>query len=318
MNAMYRPRGTIAILLQACPIRCSFRVYAHHTAGPAALGAMPPAQDVVLNGRYCERLEHVLALHSRVDFVLLQHVLLALTIAAVVNAAISTIACALPRRAGAKGTVFSLVVAPLCIAVPFLVLDAQRDAMRVDAPSIAVLLADASSCSVHVPKHTAGIRAALTPRKTAWQVYVVLMFAGATMALGARVAFSFALAAVSARARIRAHGVAVGAGPGGALIRRSEEEVQALLAQLRVSGDCGSGALRASQCAICLDDMLHEDLSWLRCTHAYHEACFAKWVDAAPRALCPMCKASAWPNKHELFNDNDDEEDVELRVVVVQ
>jgi Ring finger domain len=50
-------------------------------------------------------------------------------------------------------------------------------------------------------------------------------------------------------------------------------------------------AIDMSDCAICLDPIVHDDdtRTNLRCGHAYHTACIRAWVAIAPS--CPSCRA---------------------------
>ena len=44
-----------------------------------------------------------------------------------------------------------------------------------------------------------------------------------------------------------------------------------------------------SQCAICLDDMAAPmRVARLRCRHAFHEQCIAKWLQTSQ--TCPVCR----------------------------
>ncbi len=243
----------------------------------------------------CAALSRSVELYETTDLRTLQAILFGLTIAAVLNALLSLVACLLPRRHLAKGVVLSLLVLPVLILVPFLILNARRDAMhlsRFNVRSAPELRAQNELCHKH------GLPSAqLIPhvrydfsdnmRRDAWQLYVVLLFAGATAALGARI--SLALAA-SALVRDRAHSIPA------AVELHTQAEVEALLTRLRVA--VSNDELRDVQCAICLDDIntAGGEVSRLECAHAYHEVCFAKWVNTAADARCPMCKAPVWPD----------------------
>merc|ERR1740138_1167231 len=54
-----------------------------------------------------------------------------------------------------------------------------------------------------------------------------------------------------------------------------------------VAGDCG-----VDQCAICMDDVApDESLVQLRCKHAFHATCVARWLTQSQgkRQCCPLC-----------------------------
>lgn len=47
---------------------------------------------------------------------------------------------------------------------------------------------------------------------------------------------------------------------------------------------------RSQQCAICLSDFEKNcSVSWLQCSHVFHEDCISRWVSA--QAHCPLCRA---------------------------
>ncbi|XP_059450814.1 uncharacterized protein LOC132181582 [Corylus avellana] len=48
----------------------------------------------------------------------------------------------------------------------------------------------------------------------------------------------------------------------------------------------------ASECAICLQNLLVGEAAKLPCSHVYHRGCIAKWLDTCSNK-CPLCRSQA-------------------------
>lgn len=268
-----------------------------------------------LDARWCSELTSAVNLYGATNFRTVQGVLLALTVASILNALQTASACAVTRRALARGVVCCLLVMPVVVLFPFLLVNARRDAMRIynrfgysNETSLEKALLACTKWNANVADglvYKADFDFSVSSDCDQWQLYVVLLFSGAAAALVVRMAASLVYArhlsniAANNSNRRRPHFRA-----GGIAQAHTPEEVAALLSRLRIASVQDlQYAYYEKQCAICLEDMsisTHDitSITRLECAHTFHETCFEKWLEAATvDTKCPMCKAPVW--KHQ-------------------
>ena len=44
-----------------------------------------------------------------------------------------------------------------------------------------------------------------------------------------------------------------------------------------------------SECVICLEQLTHDDIYFLRCGHSYHRKCIRDWFLTRKAVNCPIC-----------------------------
>jgi len=276
--------------------------------------ARQSASDV--GAHRCAELTSAVNLYTATDLRTVQGVLLALTIASVINALFSAAACLVPRRALARSIVCCLLVLPVAILVPFLVLNGRRDGMRIfcrfgisNESALSQALADCTNWTSASIDYNHNFDFSIPNSQSHWQLYLVLIFSGASTALAVRVAASMLCVrhlSNNNTSRRRPHFRG-----GDIVIPRTPapEEVEALLTRLRIEKTQDlQYTYHEKQCAICLEDwsVSTQNITRLECAHTYHEICFAKWLQVAEvDTKCPLCKAPVWDAQNHPDMDSD-------------